>query len=115
MHRNVGIHPPGMKRRSRGVQRMIAVPNHFPSEVATVRLFVVIALVVLSALRAYGQATGVDADVDTLSRLIEQAEAGDAGQQFILGLMYKYGQGVPNVTENHEEAVKWFRKAADQG
>src|SRR5262249_31805490 len=32
--------------------------------------------------------------------------------QSYLGVMYAAGQGVP---QDHAEAVKWFRKAADQG
>ena len=31
--------------------------------------------------------------------------------QFNLGLMYAYGEGVP---QDFVEAVKWFRRAADQ-
>ena len=42
----------------------------------------------------------------------QEAEQGDAGAQFILGLMYHTGEGVP---EDDREAVKWFRKAAEQG
>ena len=32
--------------------------------------------------------------------------------QYNLGNMYDFGEGVP---ENDAEAVKWYRKAADQG
>ena len=35
-----------------------------------------------------------------------------AAAQFNLGVMYAEGQGVP---QNYAEAVKWYRKAADQG
>ena len=42
----------------------------------------------------------------------ERAEAGDAGAQYLLGLMYKKGKGVP---QDDNEAAKWFRLAADQG
>ena len=38
------------------------------------------------------------------------AEQGDATAQ--LGLMYDKGEGVP---QDDDEAVKWYRKAADQG
>jgi len=41
-----------------------------------------------------------------------RAEAGDASAQWNLGLMYDNGTG---VKENDEEAVRWFRLAADQG
>ena len=40
------------------------------------------------------------------------AEQGDAHAQFNLGIMYDNGWGVP---ENDAEAVKWWRKAAEQG
>jgi uncharacterized protein len=40
------------------------------------------------------------------------AELGFGDAQSNLGLMYAKGEGVP---ENDAEAVKWFRKAADQG
>ena len=37
---------------------------------------------------------------------------GGAKAQFDLGVMYAFGQGVP---KNDLEAVKWYRKAAEQG
>ncbi len=40
------------------------------------------------------------------------AERGDVKAQFILGVMYANGQGVP---QDYAEAVKWYRKAAEQG
>ena len=45
-----------------------------------------------------------------LSRLA--ADQGTAAAQFNLGFMFERGQG---VTQNHAEAVKWYRLAADQG
>ena len=41
-----------------------------------------------------------------------KAEAGDPNAQLSLGWMYRFGDGVP---VDYAEAVKWFRKAADQG
>ena len=41
-----------------------------------------------------------------------KAEKGDASAQVTLGLMYEYGRG---VAKNDVEAVKWYRKAAEQG
>lgn len=41
----------------------------------------------------------------------ERAEQGNADAQFRLGDMYMYGDGVP---KNLDEAIKWFRKAAEQ-
>lgn len=40
------------------------------------------------------------------------AEQGDAVSQFNLGLMYDSGQG---VTQDYQEAVRWYRLAAAQG
>ena len=40
------------------------------------------------------------------------AEAGDATPQFVLGLMYSNGEGVP---KDYAEAMKWYRLAAKQG
>ncbi len=39
------------------------------------------------------------------------AEQGNAYAQYILGVMYDRGQGVP---QDYTEAVKWYRKAAEQ-
>ena len=40
------------------------------------------------------------------------ANQGDAAAQFYLGLMYANGKG---VTQDHKEAMKWYRLAAAQG
>ena len=40
------------------------------------------------------------------------AEQGDAAAQAALGVIYHYGQGVP---QDYAEAVRWYRKAAAQG
>lgn len=47
-----------------------------------------------------------------LAELLPLAETGNAKAQSNLGWMYRNGVG---VTQNHTEAVKWFRKAAGQG
>jgi len=52
-------------------------------------------------------------DYATAYPLIKQmAQQGMPGAQFILGLIYDKGQGVP---QNDTKAVKWYRKAAEQG
>ena len=43
------------------------------------------------------------------------AQQGDADAQFKLGQIYREGGGGLNVKKDPVEAVKWFRKAADQG
>ena len=52
-------------------------------------------------------------DYETAYRLIKPlAEEGIPEAQFNLGLMYEKGQGVP---QDYAEALKWYRKAAEQG
>ena len=41
-----------------------------------------------------------------------EADQGDADAQYNLGVCYEKGRG---VTQSYDEAVKWFRKAAEQG
>ena len=40
------------------------------------------------------------------------AEQGDADGKYNLGIMYAQGQG---VQQDDQQAVQWYRKAADQG
>ena len=47
-----------------------------------------------------------------LAELRALANQGHTDAQVSLGVMYAYGQGVP---EGEVEAVKWYRKAVDQG
>ncbi|MGB7631437.1 MAG: tetratricopeptide repeat protein [Candidatus Deferrimicrobium sp.] len=52
-------------------------------------------------------------DYQTAYRLIKPlAEGGLPEAQFNLGLMYEMGQGVPR---DYAEALKWYRRAAEQG
>jgi uncharacterized protein len=44
--------------------------------------------------------------------VFRRAEKGDAKAQFVLGLKYDTGKGVP---QDYAEAAKWYRKAAEQG
>ena len=47
-----------------------------------------------------------------LQEIRSLAEQGDADAQFLLGFMYAYGKG---VAQDFAKAVKWYRKAAEQG
>jgi TPR repeat protein len=47
-----------------------------------------------------------------LIELTPLAEQGNAGAQYVLGVMYDLGQGVP---EDDQTAVKWWTLAAEQG
>ncbi len=49
------------------------------------------------------------ADIDSLKKAAEQ---GDVRAQFNLGLVYSFGDGVP---QDYKESVRWYRKAAEQG
>jgi TPR repeat protein len=51
-------------------------------------------------------------DSDDLQELKNKALAGDTDAQFNLGQMYRKGEDVP---QNYQEAVKWFKKAAEHG
>ena len=44
--------------------------------------------------------------------LMPLAEQGDADAQYLIGLMYAEGQGVP---QDYEAAIRWYRLATDQG
>lgn len=46
------------------------------------------------------------------SELLDQANAGDATSQFLLGGMYITGSG---VTKDDAKAIEWYTKAAEQG
>ena len=64
------------------------------------------ALVVLAVLQP-GPAKTQD-----IEQLRNDAEQGDASAQYLLGLSYVTGEGVP---QDDQEAVSWFRKAAEKG
>jgi TPR repeat protein len=71
------------------------------------RLVAVVAVLTALALCAPVQAQTPETDA-----LRANAEAGDAEDQYALGVMYDYGIGVP---QDEAEAVRWYRLAADQG
>lgn len=47
-----------------------------------------------------------------ISELKNKAEQGNAEAQYSLGVCYRCGDG---VEKNLEEAIKWYKKAAEQG
>lgn len=51
-------------------------------------------------------------DTNALQLLKREANAGNGTAQIGLGVMYAYGQGVP---QDYTQAAKWYRKAAHQG
>jgi TPR repeat protein len=65
--------------------------------------------VLLFLLFAFSPVYSQTPDFETTKALAEQ---GDAAAQNWIGVMYDYGDGVP---ENDAEAVKWYQMAAEQG
>ena len=84
----------------------------------TVPLFKVIGLSLMLAVSGCTDyRAGKDAynrgDYETaLNEFRPLADQGDAAAQFILGVLYDEGKGVP---QDYTEAGKWYRLAADQG
>ena len=82
------------------------------------RLALAVALLIALAVPAWADfQAGADAyargDYATaLHELKPLAEQGNSDAQAFLGLMYRDGRGIP---QNYAEAVKWYRKAAEQG
>ena len=66
----------------------------------------------LSAVPAGGAQTSGEKLDERLEDLRARAEQGDASAQFILGVRYANGEGIP---EDDREAVRWYRLAAEQG
>ena len=54
----------------------------------------------------------VFAENEDFDKIKIQAEKGNAPDQFKLGVMYFRGKG---TSQNYQEALKWFQKAAQQG
>ena len=83
----------------------MAVMSNRNTRSGTLVLFLV-ALVVLA-----GPQPGIAGDED-IEQIHEIGMQEKVDAQFDLGIMYYLGEGVP---EDHREAAKWFRKAAEQG
>lgn len=78
-------------------------------------LFLLLLLPFFLILSTTAQLTAQDAAHPTttdISKLIKQAKSGDAQAEYDLGEAYLDGRGVP---KDEAEAVRWFRKAAEQG
>ena len=61
---------------------------------------------------AVGLLLSLSLSAQTIDELKTRAANGDAEAQFNLGVFYENGYG---VTKDYTEAVKWWRKAAEQG
>lgn len=70
-------------------------------------------LIVSLAVLAFSNQAAADWFLSSeIKALIVKAEAGDIEAQFRVGAAYDYGKGAPR---DSAEAMKWYRKAADQG
>lgn len=83
---------------------------------ARAALFLVVAVAVNAQVQQSledGVAAYEQGDYATAFQILKPlAEQGDANAQINLGLIYRWGQGVP---QDYGEAAKWWRKAAEQG
>ena len=70
------------------------------------------AYILNAAILVFVCVAAVTAQSTEIEQLRLEAEQGDAGVQYNLGVMYANGRGVP---QDHQEAVKWYRLAAEQG
>lgn len=82
-----------------------------PGEFIMTRIFLIITSCLLVNL------TAIAGELPTTKRELAETRllaewVGDAEKQFVLGKVYYEGAGVP---QDYNEAVKWFRLAADQG
>ncbi|MGH7181126.1 MAG: tetratricopeptide repeat protein, partial [Nitrospiraceae bacterium] len=78
-------------------------------------VFLVLACATVAAADSYEDATSAfeRKDYALAARIFRPlAEQGDAKAQYNLGVMYDKGQGLP---QDYQEALKWYRKAAEQG
>jgi TPR repeat protein len=49
---------------------------------------------------------------EVFKQALKRAEQGDIDAQLSVGMMYDFGQGVP---QNYAEAIRWYRRSADRG
>ena len=77
-------------------------------------------ILITTILLLFGASTGVNAEPKESNvspfyikvSLLPKANGGDPDSQYSLGVLYKTGTYFP---KDDKEAVKWFRKAAEQG
>ena len=77
-----------------------------------VRTFVALFVSILMLNLLAGPVSDVRAESANPEDYAERAANGDLNAQIALGTMYYTGKGLP---QNYGEALKWFRRAADQG
>src|ERR1035441_10467958 len=102
-------------RRGNGGRRIgsNSARSHPPTTDNPMRTILIAALVcTASMLLPSAHAQPSDADTQQLTSLRAKAETGDAKSQFVFGAAYSLGKF--GLATNHVEAVKWYRKAAEQ-
>jgi TPR repeat protein len=62
--------------------------------------------------QASALARSADRDAAALAQLKDAARNGDANVQYLLGIMYQFGRGVP---QDDVQSAFWYSKAAEQG
>ena len=74
--------------------------------------FFLLCVPLLADLAAGKQAMKNGDYVTAIKEFLPLAKHGDAGAQFLLGVIYDQGYG---VLQDYTEALRWYRLAADQG
>lgn len=92
----------------RGNVHTFCFPLHLRGSGKTLLLFL-LATLILSLVVEVKASPEINVDLPSLKA---KAESGDAASQFNLGEAYRNGRGGP---KDLVQAVKWYRKAADQG
>jgi len=75
------------------------------------KLWAILCVVLIISFCITSQVTA-ESKSDVLEALTTLAEFGDASAQYKLGLMYDFGNGVP---QDYRKAAYWYTKAAEQG
>ena len=83
--------------------------NQFPDMKASRLIFTLLLASSVAVVQLAAQQT--KADQKPIGEVKAKAEAGDADSQVELGIRYDKGEG---VAKDYVEAVKWYRKAAEQ-
>src|SRR5664279_1979980 len=72
-----------------------------------------VSALLITASGAWAQRSAPPAsDQKSVAVIEQQAANGDAAAQWVLGVRYEHGKGVP---QDYAQAAAWYRKAAEQG
>ena len=77
-------------------------------------IVMVLAIVTFWSLKAFSESGTQKAELsnDDIKLILDNAKNGDAGNQYIAGILYQRGEQLP---QNLEKAAEWYAKAAEQG